>query len=101
MDNYRSLSDNANPLAGADESGFQATGYGALAASGQMSAAEKQLYIQAFNSSQAHKMHNMTKGDRLKYEKVQTVLKDQMSMITDTSAITIHGLNSELSMITN
>ena len=44
-------------------------------------------------------MNSLSKGDKIKYQKFQEVLKEQMSHITDESAITIHGLNSELKLL--
>ena len=42
---------------------------------------------------------SLSKADRMKFEKMQAILKEQMSRITDDSAITVHGLNSELKMV--
>ena len=42
---------------------------------------------------------SLSKADRMKFEKMQAILKEQMSRITDDSAITVHGLNSELRLI--
>ena len=75
------------------------SGYGALAQRGEMTHQEKQQQIADFENGQEEKRRSLSKADRMKYEKMQSVLKDEMSRITDDSAITVHGLNSELKMI--
>ena len=64
-----------------------------------MTNAEKALQIKEWEDAQEEKRMNLSKGDRLHYDKMQAVLREQMGRITDDSAITIHGLNSELKMI--
>ena len=75
------------------------TGYGSLVAGRVMTEQEKAQYIADFNAQHEAKATNMMKGERIRFEKVHQVLKDQMSRITDESAVTIHGLKAEFDVV--
>ena len=64
-----------------------------------MTEQEKAHYIAEFEDAHRAKAGNMMKGERIRFEKVHQVLKDQMSRITDNSAVTIHGLKAEFDVV--
>ena len=64
-----------------------------------MTEQEKAHYIAEFEDAHKAKADNMMKGERIRFEKVHQVLKDQMSRITDNSAVTIHGLKAEFDVV--
>ena len=64
-----------------------------------MTNAEKQKVLKAYEIALNDKLNSLSKSDRITLEKYNQVLADQMSRITDESAITIHGLNSELKQV--
>ena len=64
-----------------------------------MTEQEKASYIAEFNIKHEAKATNMMKGERIRFEKVHQVLTDQMSRITDDSAVTIHGLKAEFDAV--
>lgn len=104
MDNYKGKytvgsKKNSLNLEALDDDKIAAGGYGALAQRGEMTNAERAALVAEFELGMEEKRRNMTKGQRLTHDKKLKVFKEELTKVTDASAIKIHGLNSELKLV--